>query len=298
VGAGIIKLDLGSVGSEWRNDVSVGSQYGVQSEFYRPFGEAHRWFVAPRAFATNTRVEYYKGNTFISDYRNRQAGGAFDVGYSFNRMSELRLGYEIADQKFSPSQGSPILGSLQGRVGITSIRYNLINRDDPIVPRSGLDLHFRSQWTDANPGATSGFPVAELQMNVFQPVKKPSSVFFAAQGGTTFTYHRTGVPPFSLGGNQNLVAYGTNEFLTDQYFLFKAGYIHQLLELPPIVGGKLYAIAGLEAAKVYGLSNVSSLPADGFGGFIVNTFFGPVLIGGAYGATGHHKVFFRLGRVF
>jgi hypothetical protein len=30
----------------------------------------------------------------------------------------------------------------------------------------------------------------------------------------------------------------------------------------------------------------------------VSTFFGPVLVGGAYGATGHHKVFFRLGRVF
>jgi NTE family protein len=113
-----------------------------------------------------------------------------------------------------------------------------------------------------------------------------------------FSYHQTGVPPFSLGGSQNLVAYGTNEFLTNQYFLFKAGYVHQLLQLPPIVGEKLYAIGGLEGGKVYGLSNVSSLPTDAFGGLIVNTFFGPVLVGGAYGATGHHKVFFRLGRVF
>jgi hypothetical protein len=30
----------------------------------------------------------------------------------------------------------------------------------------------------------------------------------------------------------------------------------------------------------------------------VNTIFGPVLFGGAYGATGHHKIFFGLGRVF
>jgi NTE family protein len=130
-------------------------------------------------------------------------------------------------------------------------------------------------------------------------------LFFTASGGTTFTYHQTGVPPFSLGGSQDLVAYGTNEFLTDQYFLLKAGYIHQLLELPPIIGEKLYAIGGYEVGKTYGLFNVSSpptdvssLPTDAFGGLIVNTFLGPVLIGGAYGATGHHKVFFRLGRVF
>jgi hypothetical protein len=44
------------------------------------------------------------------------------------------------------------------------------------------------------------------------------------------------------------------------------------------LGDKLYAIVGLEAAKVYGLSNVSSLPMDGFGGIIVNTCVGPVLV--------------------
>ena len=298
LGARITFFDLGSVGSEWRNDVAVGSQYGVQSEFYRPFGGTHRWFVAPRAFATNSRAVYYQGATLISDYRNRQAGGAFDIGYSFNQTGEVRIGYEIANQKFYPSEGPATLGTLHGRVGKTSLRYNFIDQDNAIIPRSGSELHFRAQWTDATPGATSGFPVTEIQMNLFKPVKEPSSVFFAAQGGTSFTYHQTGVPPFSLGGNQNLVAYGTNEFLTNQYFLFKAGYLHELLELQPIVGEKLYAIVGFEAAKVYGLSNVSSLPMDGFGGLIVNTFFGPVLIGGAYGATGHHKVFFRLGRLF
>lgn len=298
LGARITFLDLGAVGSEWRTDVTIGKQYGVQSDFYRPFGESLRWFADPQAFATNSSVYYYKGNTLVSDYRNRQLGGAFDLGYGFTRSSELRIGYEAADQRFSPSQGSPTFGTLQGRIGITSLRYNFIGQDDPIVPRRGFDLHFNSQWTDANPGAKAGFPVSELQMTLFKPVTRPSSLFLAADGGTTFTYHQTGVPPFSLGGNQNLLAYGTNEFLTNQYFLFKAGFIHQILELPPIVGDKLYVIGAYEIGKVYDIPNVSSLPMDGYAGLIVNTFVGPVLIGGAYGATGHHKVFFRLGRVF
>jgi NTE family protein len=298
MGARITFFDLGSFGTEWRNDVSLGSQYGVKSEYYRPFGTTLRWFVAPRVFATNTRAEYYSGGTLVADYRNRQAGAAFDVGYTFSRLSELRVGYDSAYQKFSPLIGAATFGTLQGRVGITSLRYNFIQRDDPVVPRRGYDVHFRTEWYDANPGAHSGFPVTEMEMTLFKPVKKPSSVFFGANGGTTFTYHQIGVPPFSLGGNQNLVAYGTNEFLTDQYFQFKAGYIHQLLELSPIIGDKLYAIAGYEVAKVYGIPNVSSLPTDAFGGLIVNTIFGPILAGGAYGATGHHKFFFRMGRIF
>ncbi len=299
LGARITFLDLGSVGTEWRNDITLGTQYGVQSEFYRPFGETLHWFVAPRAFATNNRVDYYLGDKFVAEYRNRLLGGGFDAGYQFNRISELRLGYEIADQKFSPAQGAQTFGTLQGRLGVTSLRYNFVGQDDPVVPRRGFDLHFNTGWTDSRPGAKGGFPLTETQMTLFKPVNKRSSIFLTADGGTTFTYHQTGVPPFSLGGNQNLVAYGPNEFLTDQYFLFKAGYLHELLMLPPIVGDKLYVVGGYEIAKVYGLSSsVSSLPTDGYAGLIVNTFFGPVLIGGAYGATGHHKVFFRLGRVF
>jgi NTE family protein len=298
LGARITFFDLGSVGSEWRNDVTVGSEYGLTSEFYRPFGTALKWFVAPRAFATDTTADYYKANTLAADYRNKQAGGAFDIGYLFNQMSELRVGYEIADQKYTPSSGFSTFPTLQGRVGITSLRYNFTDRDDPILPRRGFDLHFSAQWTDANPGATSGFPVAETQIRLFRPLSKTASVFAAAGGGTTFTYHQTGIPPFSLGGNQNLFAYGNNEFRTSQYFLLKAGYYHELMQLPPLLGDRLYAIGGYEIGKVYGLSDVSSVPTDAFGGLIVNTIFGPVLVGASYGATGHHKVFFRLGRVF
>jgi NTE family protein len=298
LGARIAFFDLGSFGSEWRNDVSIGSQYLLRSEFYRPIGEKLHWFVAPQAFASDSSAYYYQGNTLVSNYRNRRAGGAFDVGYRFDRTSELRIGYSFGEQKYTPVVGTPTVGSVQGRFGITSLQYNLLGRDNATVPRSGFDLHFRTQWDDANPGAPSGFPASEMQMTLFKPVSKPASVFFGADGGTTFTYHQTGVPPFSLGGNQNLVAYGANELLTDQYFLFKAGYIRQLLALPPILGGNLYFVGAYEGGKLYGVKNVSSLPTDGYAGLIVNTIFGPVLLGGAYGATGHHKFFFRLGRVF
>ena len=298
VGARVTFLDMGSFGSEWRNDVMLGSEYGISSEFYRPFGQGLRWFVAPRAFATNTQENFYRASTLIAEYRQRQAGAALDTGHSFGRDSELRFGYEAGEQKFSPYVGSKIFPALQGRIGRTSLRYNLIGRDDPVIPRMGFDLHFRSEWYDTNPGAKTGFPLAETQMTEFRPVGGPSSVFFSAAGGTTFSYHQTGLPPFSLGGNQNLVAYGSNEFLTNQYFLFKTGYIRRMWRLPPLLGDKVYALGSYEIGKVYGLPKVSSVPTDVSASLVVNSIFGPVVVGAAYGATGHVKFFYRVGRVF
>jgi NTE family protein len=298
LGARITFLDVGSFGSEWRNDVKVGSEYGVRSEYYRPFGKKLRWFVAPQVFAQNDQEDFYSGETLIAEYRNRQGGGAFDVGHLFGRNSELRVGYEAAEQRFSPSVGSAAFGTLQGRIGTTSLRFNSIGRDNPIIPTQGFDFHIRTEWNDANPGANTGFPLAETQMTIFKPLNSASSVFFSAAGGTTFTYHHTGFPPFSLGGNQNLVAYGTNEFLTNQYFLFKTGYIRRLWHLPPLLGDKIYALGTYEFGKVYDLPNVSSLPTDVAGALVVNTIFGPVVVGAAFGATGHYKFFYRVGRVF
>jgi NTE family protein len=71
-----------------------------------------------------------------------------------------------------------------------------------------------------------------------------------------------------------------------------------LWNLPPLVGGKIYAIGAFEFAKVYGAQNESGFPSDFAAGVLAETAFGPLFIGGSTGDTGHRKWFFQLGRVF
>ena len=299
LGARFTFMDVGSFGSEWRNDIILGSENGLRSEFYRPFGDKLKWFIAPQAFGTNTQQLFFTGNALLAEYRNRETGGAFDFGHAASRSSELRLGYKGSYQKLYPSVGGLIYGTLEGRVGTTSLRYRLEGHDDPIIPRKGVDAFFRSEWNDANPGASSGFPLTELRFSKFFVLNQPSSVFFTAAGGTTYTHHKTGFPPFQLGGGPDLYAYGKNEFLTNQYFLFHAGYMHKVLSLPALVGKNMYAVGVLEGAKIYDLPpRMSSLPGDINVSVVVDTIFGPVQIGAGAGATGHYKFFYSLGRTF
>jgi NTE family protein len=300
LGARITFFDVGSFGAEWRNDIVVGSEHELRSEYYRPFGKSLRWFVAPRGFVDNNQQNFFRDGNLIAEYRNRQMGGAVDFGYEASRDVELRIGYLAANQKIYPTVGALALafGTLQGRVGATSLRFQLDKRNDPIIPTNGADALFRTSWYDANPGASSGFALSELRATKFIPVKS-SAIFLTGAGGTTYTYHQTGFPPFDLGGGPDFVAYGKNEFLTNQYFLFKAGYIYPLWELPPLVGKRIYAVAAAEGGKLYDLPpSESSVPGDFSVSLIMNTLFGPVQIGGAGGATGHYKFFWQVGRVF
>ena len=172
--------------------------------------------------------------------------------------------------------------------------------DDPIVPRSGSRLLLYGKWFNQNPAAPEGFPLAEMRSENFFRVNTLSSLFLNAEGGGSFGY-KTGIPAFSLGGAQHLVAWGSNELLTDQYFLFQLGYIRKLASLPPLLGDRLDFIGTYELGKTYRLPNgpkPPNLPTDFAAALVAKTIFGPVEIGGAVGAYGRDRFFFQIGRVF
>jgi NTE family protein len=94
-----------------------------------------------------------------------------------------------------------------------------------------------------------------------------------------------------------LGSYGVNELLTNQYFYFKTGYIHELVKLPAFIGKASYFTGAYEIGKVYG-NEPSRLPNDAVAGVTVVTALGPAFIGASWGDSGHHKAFFQLGKVF
>jgi NTE family protein len=292
-------FDLGRYGAELRNDVLLGSEYLLSSEYFRPLTHSRRWFVAPAFVGDNSPLNIYSADGLIAEYRNRTVGGRGDIGYQTERSIEIRFGYEAANQRLYPNVGDPtIYPRVDGREGNTHLRFTLDRLDHPITPMSGYRLHWRTEWWDGKPAAGTTFPLAELSMIGFRPITGKSSVYLGASGGSTLWENPGGLPPFSLGGSFRLPAYNTNELLTNQYFLFQGGYLRKLGALSPLAGGKVLLFAGADISKAYYVERESHLPSDGSAGLIINTLFGPVVVGGAIGDAGHYKFFFEVGRAY
>jgi NTE family protein len=137
-----------------------------------------------------------------------------------------------------------------------------------------------------------------MYFGVIHPIDQRGSIFVQGFGGSTFGFHDTGIPQFFLGGHGRLSAYGTNELRTNQYWLARAGYEHELFRLPLVLGNKVYATGAYEFANPYGAPGASRIPTDASIGIVMDTFLGPLSVGGSYGDSGHHKVYFLLGRFF
>jgi NTE family protein len=298
LGTRLTLLDVAGFRSEWRTDFLFGNTYGVASELYRPFRAESRWFIAPHASASDTTFQIYAKNDPLADYRFYRTTIGTDFGYGFSRFSEVRVGYELGTLSTKLRLGTPEIPAVDGRTGAARMRYLMDHTDDPVIPRRGIRVELNFRWFDATPGTTSAFPVSDSKVDFFQPVSRVASFFVSSEGGSTFGSRNTGVPQFFLGGASRLSAYGVNELFGNQYYLFRGGYLHELVSLPPFVGKKVYAVGSYEAGKMYGAVNESKFPNDFAAGVLAETALGPFFVGGSVGDSSHHKWFFQLGRVF
>src|SRR5207302_2645709 len=168
IGARITFLDVGSYRSELRNDVILGSQYQLASEYYHPFTTTSNWFIAPRLGVNSQQLNVYSGNDLLASYRIRQALGGLDTGYTFGRTGEFRLGYEGGYERASPTIGNvSIVPTTSGTTGDVRIQYQLNTLDNPVIPRSGTFLTMYTKGYNTNPAAPGPFPLSEIQAETF-----------------------------------------------------------------------------------------------------------------------------------
>lgn len=291
-------MDVAGFRSEWRTDILFGNTYGAASEMYRPFTASSKWFFSPHADANETVMYVYRKSDPLADYHVARAHIGGDLGYAFGRFAEVKAGYEVGFLDTHLRLGTPQFSSVEGRTEDFKFHFLIDHTDDPVFPRRGFGAETTFRWFESSPGATGRFPAMQLNIRYFQPITRPASFFVTAEGGSTFGYQGTGIPQFFLGGPLRLSAYGTNELFGNQYYTFRAGYLHEIASLPPFLGKKVYAVGTYEFGKMYGFANQSKFPNDVAAGVIAQTAFGPFFIGASAGDTGHQKWFFQLGRVF
>ena len=299
----IIFQNLGGFRSEWRTDLFFGYSYGVRSEYYRPFTPHSQFFYAPRAYATSSRFDFYNEGSKTSQYQVNQSGVGFDVGYTWRRAAELRVGQDEYWYSVTKRIDFDNLSIPPQQQSVSSVRFNSYGTDNAVLPFSGVNTFFRVERHEPSKG-NDPFTLAEARVAGYLPFRQKNSVFLTASGGTAF-----GAPPdvtdlqgFPLGGPFRLGSYGRNELLGTQYWLFQGGYERKIFQLPPLIGEGVYAVGFFEGGKVYNnLNAADTLESEAYDGSVVlitRTSLGPIYIGGAAGNNDHRKWWFGLGHVF
>jgi NTE family protein len=300
-GGRITFMDIVHHGGEWRNDLLFGSKNLGATEFFQPLAGT-RFFVAPYAFASKFARNAFSGLTQVAVFGDERAGGGFDMGYDFSRLSELRFGYELFDAKLAPLIGSTGLPSIHGSNGEFRARYVWDGQDNPAVPTSGSRVVAALSRVLQSPGTIHPVDQFEVQTSNFVALSTKTSLFFDASGGTTFRGSAGPFQVFTLGGPFHLGAYLPDEFLGNHYAYTSLGFHRQLYKLPQLVGNKVYWGGWYEAGTAFGTAARNDGPVVIRGtfnvGVIADTIVGPIAIAGSVSPTGQSRVNFSIGRLF
>ncbi|MBB4845976.1 NTE family protein [Paucibacter oligotrophus] len=300
---------LSAIGTEWRNQVSIGQTPRLFSEIYQPLsfkiGRSNDWFLSAWGEAERRNFTLYNNNSDIAAARlQRQAGTlGFDLGQPWSSLGEVRLGlvhqtWRNVAKLMTVDLVDPRLDSTWHETGLR-LRAVVDQLDFANFPQRGYRVLF-----EAIGGKQSGGPVrsADFQRGELQATLAKS------WGAHTLNLHLRGLlarqpeesaqGPYSLGGFQQLSGYQAGQLIGDTLVFGRASYYLRLRDNPVLTRG-FFVGGSLELGNAWMRKDKLSATdlrsaASAFIG--ADTGLGPLYLGLGYAPKGGTLLYLFIGR--
>jgi NTE family protein len=292
---------LNSLGAEWKTDVQVGHTSGVITEFYQPLNAKGIFFVAPHAGIVRRSIDLYQSDQRIATYDVFYQRAGADLGLSFRRYGEFRLGVEGGTIRPTLSTGPANLtpGDEKIRQGAFTSRLIFDQIDSVHFPRSGargvLNVYTSSsalgadrpytKWALDGAGAYSfGDHTFSVGLNL---------------GGKLGADPLPPYDQFQWGGFLHMSGYATGQFVSESLKFGRLMYYHRILRGSLFEGA--YGGFSLEIGK-FGNPLVPGNavgPLKSASVFVsADTIIGPAYLGYGRATDGNESFYFYLGREY
>ncbi|HEX6572635.1 MAG TPA: patatin-like phospholipase family protein [Steroidobacteraceae bacterium] len=241
---------LNSLGAEWRNEIQVGYENGLETSLYQPLDVGQRFFVEPRANFSLSREDIFFDGERIATYSFGDIGGVLDVGVNFSRRAQARVGYGYTHRTVDVDTGSPLLpeGDFDD-AGITAV-LTYDSRDTAFNPTQGMAGMIEYLHSDESLGAERDWERIEAGFGMALPVRK-DVVWATVAGGTDLGSSLPGDRMFMLGGPGSFPGYELGELRASAYWSAAGSYLWKLTDIMSLRGQALYGGVRLQVAQTY-----------------------------------------------
>ena len=294
---------LNRFGAEWKNDVVLGRNVLVASEFYQPLSERQYFFIAPQISYLNKPLDLYIDDLLSAEYQDQSFIAQFDAGANFLQYGQARLGLVGGQRRFSQQSGSLLLPS-SGTTNIRAAAFSL--KLDQLAgsnfPTAGWAAGARLYSELASLGADTPFNLWKAGAVTAFSAGRHTFEFGAQAGGKWGSKPIPVTDQFELGGFLKLSGLAPGQIRTQEFEFVRLGYRTKLADIPLFEG--MYFGASLEAARARPLIPVwrgelvtgkVTIPAGAV--YVgIDSPLGPLYLGFGYSSRDNSAVYLYLGR--
>lgn len=147
---------LNEWGGEWRNEIQLGDQQRVLSEFYQPLGTALPLFVMPRASFDRSSYDVYDGDDAVATWRNTMVDAGVLFGWEWQRLGYAGIsgGWLSARTNSEIGRDDPPWRSLSAPYFGGELTIDTL--DNVSFPTSGMRFKATGKITDRDLGNQGG----------------------------------------------------------------------------------------------------------------------------------------------
>lgn len=293
---------LDSYGSEIQARATIGDFNEIAGEYFRFLDPSQNWFTAVRGEIQNRPVNLYSQRGFKEAGFDLTYGlAAFDGGYQFGNVGEVRLGVELGTGRAKLNEGFAPFAEFDVDIGrlVATGAYDTL--DDPFFPRDGLRAGAR--WVQGLTAIGDNADFQTVSGSVLSANSHgPNTLIGALAAGQSLN----GAPPldalYRVGGLFSLSGYRKQELADENFLTAQLIYRRQLLgDSQQIFGLPLFVGGSVEFGDVWPGGTGVDAGDVSFGGsaFVAaSTAFGPVYLAFGRSEGGRQSAYLLIGRTF
>jgi NTE family protein len=290
---------LNALGAEWRSDVQVGQVTYLTTEFYQPLGSRNGLFIAPRATILRRNLDLFAEDARIASYNLRTYYASLDLGASFTRYGETRIGLAFGRSSATLDTGAPSFEPDPNKVARAGATFRAIvdQLSSASFPREGYAASVDVFASLKGLGARDDYTRYD-----FNALGSRSWGRHTLGAAVRFAGRATGdeLPAYDLvqwGGFLQQSGLPAGALLGQRLSFGRAVYSYRLLEQRLLDGfyvGASAEVGRMDQPIVPG--NLTGTLVSGAVFFGADTVIGPVYLGYGYTSGGFRSAYFFLGR--
>ena len=295
--ARMTRAGINRLGAEWRNDLRLGTDPKLFSEFYQPLSSDSRLFIAPHISVEQSNINAFAADTRIARLRVTEAEVGIDIGRELGRIGEFRVGLFRGAGEARVRVGDPALPNIDFSAGGAFARLRFDSLDNARFPRRGMRSDIK--WTLSRPGlgADSDFDTIEGEATQTWSRGK-NSLHLGVSYATTLESDGAFQDFFPMGGFLRLSGLERGEIAGPHAALAKVVYYRRIGDTTGIMDTPIYLGMSAEAGNVWRTrSEISfdSMILNGslFVGF--DTILGPVYLAAGFAEHGQSNFYLFIG---
>ena len=251
---------LNSAGASWRNDVQIGTDKLVRSEFYQPLRFDSPVFLAANVFYKEDAWPFFSDHRKYAQITLEQAGAGVDAGVTLGKYGEMRAG--LFTERYNPrvtegqltDEDNPSVLKDKARMAGVQVSAVADQFDNPRWPRRGYFVNGNLRYSLPTLGGLDARYYGLVAEDAHSFGNLTVRLTGKLRGNLQDTDGNRFVVPQFLGGFLNMSGYQQDELYGDKTALARMMVYWRAATLPSALGSGLYGGVSLEMGKVWHLS--------------------------------------------